>query len=49
MSAAESAKFKQVMNNPKLVEKIISTPQAQALYKKNNRRKINWFKEEETI
>ena len=34
MSSSESAKFKQVMNNPKLVEKIISTPQAQALYKK---------------
>lgn len=34
MWKGESEKFRQVMNNPKLIEKIISTPQAQALYKK---------------
>ncbi|MFR0880994.1 MAG: hypothetical protein ACLSGN_05880 [Oscillospiraceae bacterium] len=34
MGKGESEKFRQVMNNPKLIEKIISTPQAQALYKK---------------
>ncbi len=34
MSSSESEKFKQVMKNPKLIEKFISTPQAQALYKK---------------
>ncbi len=34
MGKEESQKFKTVMNNPKLMEKIISTPQAQALYKK---------------
>ena len=34
MSQSESAKFQQVMKNPKLIEKFISTPQAQALYKK---------------
>lgn len=34
MGKEESQKFKMVMNNPKLMEKIISTPQAQALYKK---------------
>ncbi|MGN0622005.1 MAG: hypothetical protein ACI4I9_09060 [Porcipelethomonas sp.] len=34
MSKSESEKFKQVMKNPKLIEKFISTPQAQALYKK---------------
>ena len=34
MGKAESQKFKMVLNNPKLMEKIISTPQAQALYKK---------------
>lgn len=34
MGPKESEKLKQVMNNPKLMEKFISTPQAQALYKK---------------
>ena len=34
MGTEESQKFKMVMNNPKLMEKFISTPQAQALYKK---------------
>ena len=29
-----SAKFNMVVKNPKLMEKFISTPQAQALYKK---------------
>lgn len=34
MGKKDADKLRQVMNNPKLVEKIISTPQAQALYKK---------------
>lgn len=34
MGKAESAKFNMVVKNPKLMEKFISTPQAQALYKK---------------
>jgi 5'(3')-deoxyribonucleotidase len=34
MNESQSEKFRQVMNNPKLVQKLISTPQAQALYKK---------------
>lgn len=34
MNNEESAKFKQVMNNPKLAEKIMTTPQAQELYRK---------------
>lgn len=34
MNASDSAKFQQVMNNPQLLEKFMSAPQAQALYKK---------------
>ncbi len=34
MGKAESEKFNMIMKNPKLMEKFISTPQAQALYKK---------------
>ncbi len=34
MNSSDAAKFQQVLNNPKLVEKMMSTPQAVALYKK---------------
>ena len=34
MNKNDATKFQQAMNNPKLVEKMMSTPQAQALYKK---------------
>lgn len=34
MNKNDAAKFQQAVNNPKLVEKMMSTPQAQALYKK---------------
>ena len=34
MSAGESDKFQQVMKNPQLIEKLMSTPQAKALYQK---------------
>lgn len=34
MNQKDAAKFQQALNNPKLVEKMMSTPQAQALYKK---------------
>jgi hypothetical protein len=34
MSGSDAAKFKQAVANPKLVEKMMSTPQAKALYKK---------------
>lgn len=34
MNASDSAKFQQVVNNPQLLEKFMSAPQAQALYKK---------------
>ncbi|MBQ3567287.1 MAG: hypothetical protein IJA12_08935 [Oscillospiraceae bacterium] len=34
MGKAESEKFNMIVKNPKLMEKFISTPQAQALYKK---------------
>lgn len=34
MSGSDAAKFRQAVNNPKLVEKMMSTPQAKALYKK---------------
>ncbi len=34
MRAGESAKFQQVMKNPQLIEKLMSTPQAKALYQK---------------
>ncbi len=34
MGKAESEKFNMILKNPQLMEKFISTPQAQALYKK---------------
>ena len=34
MDAAATAKFRQAMQNPQLVEKLMSTPQAKALYEK---------------
>lgn len=34
MNQSDAAKFRQAANNPKLVEKMMSTPQAKALYKK---------------
>ena len=34
MNKNDAVKFQQAMNNPKLVEKMMSTPQAQAIYKK---------------
>ncbi len=34
MSQSDAAKFQHAINNPKLVEKLLSTPQAKALYKK---------------
>lgn len=34
MGAGDAAKFNQIMKNPKMIEKFISTPQAQAIYKK---------------
>lgn len=34
MNKNDAAKFQQALNNPKLVEKMMSTPQAVALYKK---------------
>jgi 5'(3')-deoxyribonucleotidase len=34
MNKEESNKFRQVMSNPKLAEKIMTTPQAQELYKR---------------
>ncbi|MCM1314565.1 MAG: hypothetical protein NC040_10930, partial [Muribaculaceae bacterium] len=34
MNKNDAAKFQQAMNNPKLIEKMMSTPQAQAIYKK---------------
>ena len=34
MNQTEAAKFRQAVSNPKLVEKMMSTPQAKALYKK---------------
>lgn len=34
MSKNDAQKFQQVINNPKLVEKMMSTPQAKSLYKK---------------
>lgn len=34
MSKSDSEKFRQAVNNPKLVEKMMSTPQAKALYEK---------------
>lgn len=34
MNKNDAAKFQQVLNNPKMIEKMMSTPQAAALYKK---------------
>ncbi|MDD6279632.1 MAG: hypothetical protein ACI4JE_09100 [Ruminococcus sp.] len=34
MSKQDAEKFRQAVNNPKIVEKLMSTPQAQAIYKK---------------
>lgn len=34
MNQSDAMKFQQAVNNPKLVEKMMSTPQAKALYKK---------------
>lgn len=34
MSKSDSEKFQQAVNNPKLIEKMMSTPQAKALYEK---------------
>ena len=34
MNGHDAAKFQQAINNPKLVEKMMSTPQAKALYQK---------------
>ena len=34
MNKNDAAKFQQALNNPKLVEKMMSSPQAKALYKK---------------
>ena len=34
MSKNDAQKFQQAINNPKLVEKMMSTPQAKSLYKK---------------
>lgn len=34
MNPAESAKFQQAVKNPALIEKLMSTPQAKALYNK---------------
>ena len=34
MNPAEAAKFQQAVKNPQMVDKIMSTPQAKALYQK---------------
>ena len=34
MDPANAAKFQQAVRNPQMVEKLMSTPQAQALYRK---------------
>ncbi len=34
MNPSEAAKFQQAVKNPQMVEKLMSSPQAQALYKK---------------
>ncbi|WP_124100526.1 hypothetical protein [Ruminococcus sp. Marseille-P6503] len=36
MPGSEAAKLRQALSNPKTAEKILSTPQAQAIYKKLN-------------
>lgn len=34
MDASQAAKFRQAVQNPQMVEKLMSTPQAKALYEK---------------
>lgn len=34
MNKSEADKFKMAVNNPKIIEKLMSTPQAKALYEK---------------
>lgn len=34
MNSSDAAKFQQVLQNPQLMEKFMSAPQAQSLYKK---------------
>ena len=34
MSTADAAKFQQAVKNPQMIEKLMSTPQAKALYQK---------------
>lgn len=34
MNSSDAAKFRQAVKNPKIVETLMSTPQAKALYKK---------------
>lgn len=34
MNAKDAAKLRQVLNNPQIIEKMMSTPQAKALYEK---------------
>ena len=34
MNKSDAAKFQQAVKNPKMVEKLMSTPQAKAIYKK---------------
>lgn len=34
MNKSEAEKFKMAVNNPKIIEKMMSTPQAKALYEK---------------
>lgn len=34
MSGSDAAKFKRAVNDPKLIERMMSTPQAKALYEK---------------
>ena len=34
MNESDAAKFRRAVNDPSIVEKLMSTPQAQALYKK---------------
>ncbi|MBR1592768.1 MAG: hypothetical protein IJ666_07150 [Ruminococcus sp.] len=34
MNKNDAEKFRQAVNNPKMIEKMMSTPQAKALYKK---------------
>ncbi|MBQ9898207.1 MAG: hypothetical protein IJM44_01970 [Ruminococcus sp.] len=34
MNSSDAARFRQAVNNPKLIERMMSTPQAKALYEK---------------